>query len=82
MEKRNYPQINAEYEKKMLKLLSKEIDSQIIYEGILLGYPDRAILDFAECLRNGDIRKDLIEANIIFSIPEAGKYEGAIPEFD
>jgi len=61
--------------------ISKEVDLQVVFEGLILGYPDQAILDFEKCLREGDIHKDLIESDISSVLPEAQKYQGAVPEF-
>ncbi|MBI2459754.1 MAG: hypothetical protein HYV53_04385 [Parcubacteria group bacterium] len=62
--------------------IPKAVDLEILFEGIIFGYPDQAIIDFEKCLRTGRIHEDLIEADIISSIPEAEKYQGAVPEFD
>lgn len=62
--------------------ISEEVDLEILFEGIILGYPDQAILDFEKCYRTGNVRKDLLPADIISTIPEAKKYPGAVPEFD
>lgn len=62
--------------------ISEEVNLEVILEGINLGYPDQAILDFEKCLREGKVHEDLLEADIISSIPEAEKYQGAVPEFD
>ncbi|MDD3723811.1 MAG: hypothetical protein PHW92_15255 [Lutibacter sp.] len=62
--------------------IPKEVDIKILIEGIDLGYPDQAIFDFEKCLREGKIHDDLLEADILSSIPEAIKYQGAVPEFD
>lgn len=51
-------------------------------EAVILGYPDQAIWDFEECLRKGDVQEDLRSADIISVSPYAGKYGGAVPEFD
>lgn len=62
--------------------IQKAVDLEIFFEGIIFGYPDQAIIDFEKCLRTGNIHKDLLGADIISSIPEARKYQGAVPEFD
>jgi hypothetical protein len=62
--------------------ISQAVDLEILFEGIIFGYPDQAIIDFEKCLRTGDIHKDLSEADIISATAEAKKYQGAVPEFD
>lgn len=52
-------------------------DSQDAWVGKLLGYPMQAISDFEEFSS-----KELVESDIVSSIPEAQKYDGAIPDFD
>lgn len=62
--------------------IPKAADLEILFEGIVFGYPDQAIIDFEKCLRTGDIHKDLSEADIVSATAEAKKYQGAVPEFD
>lgn len=62
--------------------LSDKIDTDVLLQGIFLGYPDQAILDFERCLREGDIHNDLEEADILSAVPSAEEYYGAVPEFD
>ncbi len=62
--------------------IPKAVDLEILFEGIIFGYPDQAIIDFEKCLRIGKIHEDLLEADILSSVSEAKKYQGAVPEFD
>lgn len=62
--------------------LPKEIEIEILFEGIMFGYPDQSIFDFEKCLREGYIQGDLSEADILSVAPEAKEYQGAVPEFD
>jgi hypothetical protein len=60
--------------------LTKE-GAGIYFQGIYLGYPEKAIEDFEKCYRTGNIHTDLIEADILSAHPLAGKYHGAIPVY-
>lgn len=62
--------------------LSPEIDITVYDQGIQFGYPDQAIIDFEKSLRTGDIQKDLIESDIMFTHPAAQKYQNPVPDFD
>lgn len=62
--------------------IPKEVDIQILWEGIVLGYPDQAIRDFEKCLRTGDIHQDLKFSPILEGIPYAEKYGAPVPEFN
>lgn len=59
-----------------------EVDEGIYEQGVMLGYPDQAILDFEKCLRAGDINKDLINSDMMSASPFAEEYGGPVPEFD
>jgi len=61
--------------------IPKEVNVEILVEGIIFGYPDQAILDFEKCLREGKIDDDLLDADILSSAIEATEYKGAVPEF-
>lgn len=69
-------------EAKLRGELSNNIDTDVLLQGIFLGYPDQAILDFERCLREGDIHSDLEESDILSAIPFVEEFHGAIPEFD
>ena len=57
-----------------------QIDSPyIIYEGIDLGYPDQAIIDFVDWCKT---HKPTVEADILSAHKLADKYHGPVPEFD
>jgi hypothetical protein len=61
--------------------IPSDIDLKILFEGIYFGYPDQAIFDFEKHLRTEGINDVLVKADILSSIPEAKKYQGAVPEF-
>lgn len=63
-------------------VLDPAIDLSIYLQGIQLGYPDQAIIDFEHCFRSGDPQGDLQEADILSVSPYAQEYHGAVPEFD
>jgi hypothetical protein len=78
-----YKEVNISLENaQKTGMIPKEVDIKILIEGIDLGYPDQAIIDFEKCLRVGKIHEDLLEADIISVVPVAEKYHGAVPEFD
>ena len=57
-------------------------DAIIIDQGIALGYPDRAIMDFVDWYKTGR-KKELVEADILSVHPSAKQFGGRItPEFD
>lgn len=63
-------------------VFDKDTDFHVMYDGVILGYPDRAILDYERCLRNGgDPRLDLLQTDILRH-PFARKYAGEQPTFD
>ncbi|MFA6437382.1 MAG: hypothetical protein WC242_04420 [Candidatus Paceibacterota bacterium] len=61
--------------------IPKEVNVEILAEGIIFGYPDQAILDYEKCRREGKIDDDLLDADILSSAPETTEYKGAVPEF-
>jgi len=62
--------------------IPKEVEVDILCQGIPLGYPDQAIADFEHCYRNrGDFDTDMMRADILSIHPKAQEYHGAIPEF-
>lgn len=61
--------------------ISPDIDTQIYEEGILFGYPDKAVIDFEKTLRTGDIQKDLVDSDIETTHPFSKKYEGPSCDF-
>lgn len=63
-------------------LLPPETNLEIIYEGIRLGYPDQAILDFEEWLRSDSAYSNLDTSNMLSIDPEAWKLTGNVCEFD
>lgn len=63
-------------------LLSTETNLEIIYEGIRLGYPDQAILDFEEWLRSNSDYSNLDTSNILSGDPNALKLSSNVCEFD
>lgn len=62
-------------------VLPEDIELQIFDEGMMLGYPDQAILDFDASVRE-DKRDELISSMLIAAHPLAQKYSGEEPEFD
>lgn len=62
-------------------LLSPETNLEIIYEGVRLGYPDRAILDYEECLRREGTDSNLEDSDILSVTSEAYKLTGNSCEF-
>lgn len=64
------------FEKKYSKLIA-----QILVEGIALGYPDQAILDFEDSYEIANHHgKKMNESDIASVVPE--KFQGAVPDFD
>lgn len=59
-----------------------EAEKEIYEQGIMLGYPDQAIVDFSEWYKNKRHSEELVEADILSVHPLAIKYHGAVPEFD
>ncbi|OIN93746.1 hypothetical protein COS81_03570 [candidate division WWE3 bacterium CG06_land_8_20_14_3_00_42_16] len=64
-------------------LILPETIMEILEDGIELGYPDQAILDFEDCCHKGNVNRDVtVESNLLSASPQAQKYHGAVPEFD
>ncbi|RJQ27453.1 hypothetical protein C4577_01330 [Candidatus Parcubacteria bacterium] len=63
-------------------VLSSDVETRIYEEAVMFGYPDQAAIDFEECLRTGDINKDLISSDIELAHPDAKKYKGPSSDFD
>lgn len=59
--------------------IPSDVDIEVVWEGLLLGYPDQAIWDFEQARRKGDMGR-LVETDWLSTVP-AGFNKGAHPTF-